>query len=57
MTRYALYLGCTVPVRGMNYEISARKVADRLGIELVDVGGFSCCGFQFQEIPIGGCHG
>ena len=27
--RFALYLGCTVPVRGMNYEIAARK----LGIE------------------------
>jgi len=35
MARYALYLGCTVPVRGMNYEMAARKVSERLGIELV----------------------
>jgi heterodisulfide reductase subunit B len=50
MTRYALYLGCTVPVRGMNYEMSARKVAGRLGIELVDVDGFSCCGFPAKPL-------
>ncbi|OQY23858.1 MAG: hypothetical protein B6I34_04195, partial [Anaerolineaceae bacterium 4572_32.1] len=50
MTRYALYLGCTVPVRGMNYEMSARKVAGRLDIELVDVDGFSCCGFPAKPL-------
>jgi len=48
--RYALYLGCTVPVRGMNYETAARKVAERLGIELVDVEGFSCCGFPVKPL-------
>lgn len=50
MARYALYLGCTVPVRGLNYEIAARKVAERLGIELVDVQGFSCCGFPAKPL-------
>jgi heterodisulfide reductase subunit B len=34
----------------MNYEMSARKVADRLGIELVDVDGFSCCGFPAKPL-------
>lgn len=48
--KYALYLGCTVPVRGMNYEMSARKVAERLDIELVDVDGFSCCGFPAKPL-------
>lgn len=48
--RYALYLGCTVPVRGMNYEMAARKVAERLGIKLVDVDGFSCCGFPARPL-------
>jgi len=43
--QYALYLGCSVPVRGMNYEMSARRVAERLDVELKDVEGFSCCGF------------
>ena len=51
--RYALYLGCTVPVRGMNYETAARKVAERLGIELVDVEGFSCCGFPAKPLDWG----
>ncbi|MFZ5916911.1 MAG: CoB--CoM heterodisulfide reductase iron-sulfur subunit B family protein [Chloroflexota bacterium] len=50
MARYALYLGCTVPVRGMNYEMAARKVAERLGIELVDVDGFGCCGFPAKPL-------
>ncbi len=50
--RYALFLGCTVPVRGMNYELSARKVADRLGIELVDIPDFSCCGFPVKSVDI-----
>ncbi len=48
--RYALYLGCTVPVRGLNYEMATRKIAKRLGIELVDVDGFSCCGFPARPV-------
>lgn len=48
--RYALYLGCSVPVRGMNYEMSARRVAERLGIELKDIDGFSCCGFPAKPL-------
>jgi heterodisulfide reductase subunit B len=50
MARFALYLGCSVPVRGMNYEMSTRQVAKRLGIELVDVDGFSCCGFPAKPL-------
>ena len=30
--KFALFLGCTVPVRALNYELSARKVADKLGM-------------------------
>lgn len=48
--RYALYLGCSVPVRGMNYEMSARRVAERLDVELTDIGGFSCCGFPARPL-------
>jgi len=47
---YALFLGCTVPVRGMNYEASARLVAERLRIRLVDIEAFSCCGFPVQSV-------
>jgi len=48
--RYALYLGCAVPVRAMNYEMSARRVAGRLDIELTDIDGFSCCGFPARPL-------
>jgi heterodisulfide reductase subunit B len=47
--RYAIFLGCTIPARSRNYELSARKVAARLGVELVDVGGFVCCGFPVKS--------
>jgi heterodisulfide reductase subunit B len=48
--RFALYLGCTVPVRAMNYEIAARRTAERLGIEFVDVDGFGCCGYPTKAL-------
>jgi heterodisulfide reductase subunit B len=48
--RFALYLGCTVPVRAMNYELSSRLTAERLGIKLVDVDGFSCCGYPAKPL-------
>jgi heterodisulfide reductase subunit B len=50
MARYALYLGCTVPVRALNYEMAARKVAERLDIALVDIDDFSCCGFPAKPL-------
>ena len=46
--KYALFLGCTIPARSRQYELSARKVAQKLGIELVDVGEFVCCGFPVK---------
>ncbi len=48
--RYALFLGCSVPTRGLNYELSARKIAEKLGIELVDIPEFSCCGFPIRSV-------
>lgn len=48
-TRYALFLGCTIPARGRNYEMSARQVAGRLGVELVDIPEFCCCGFPVKS--------
>ena len=46
--KYALFLGCTIPARARNYELSARKVAEKLGIELVDIEKFMCCGFPIK---------
>ena len=47
---YAFFLGCTVPVRSLNYELSARKVARAVGIGLVDIDGFECCGYPIRHL-------
>lgn len=47
--RYALFLGCTIPARSRNYELSARKIAGQLGIEFVDMDEFICCGFPVKS--------
>lgn len=46
---YAFFLGCTAPLREQNYEISTRKIAGRLGIDLVDL-EFTCCGFPVEAL-------
>jgi len=43
MKSYALFLGCTIPARQPNYELSARKALTKLGIKLVDLDDFTCC--------------
>ena len=50
--KYALFLGCTIPARSRNYELSARAVAHRLGIEFVDIFDFSCCGFPLKSSDV-----
>jgi len=47
---YTLFLGCTVPVRAVNYELSARKVAERLGVGLSDIANFCCCGYPIKSV-------
>jgi len=40
---YALFLGCTIPAREPSYELSVRKVFNKLGINLIDLNGATCC--------------
>jgi heterodisulfide reductase subunit B len=47
---YAIFSGCTVLGRSLNYDISTRKIAEDLDINLVDIEGFSCCGFPISSI-------
>lgn len=47
---YSLFLGCTVPARARNYELSTRRVAEALGIRLVDLDGSVCCGFPIKSV-------
>ncbi|MBN1847513.1 MAG: hypothetical protein JW932_02925 [Deltaproteobacteria bacterium] len=51
-SRYSLFLGCTIPARGRNYELSARKVAAQLGLELVDMDEYICCGFPIKSADL-----
>jgi len=46
MNRYALFLGCTTPTQVIQYELSSRWVCQNLGIELVDMDDFVCCGIN-----------
>ncbi|MHA1785353.1 MAG: CoB--CoM heterodisulfide reductase iron-sulfur subunit B family protein [Candidatus Helarchaeota archaeon] len=48
--KYAYFLGCTVPARTNQYDASARQVANKLGIELIDMEDQSCCGLNFKSI-------
>jgi len=48
--RYLLYLGCVIPYRVQSYEVSARKVAERLGIGLVEMPRFNCCGLPLDPV-------
>ena len=40
--KYALYLGCAIPIKYPGFEAATRLVCERLGIELVEL-PFSCC--------------
>ncbi len=49
MKDFALYRGCTTPVRLPSYEASVRQVLSKLGINLVDMDDANCCGSQYIE--------
>jgi len=40
--KYALYLGCSIPIKYPGFEAATRLVCEKLEIELVDL-SFSCC--------------
>ena len=48
--RYLLFLGCAIPYRVTSYEISARKVLKKLGVELVEMPEFNCCGLPLDPV-------
>jgi len=48
--KYLIFLGCAIPYRVSAYEISARKVADKLGIELQEMPEYNCCGLPIDPI-------
>ena len=48
--KYLIFLGCAVPYRVSSYEISARKVLGKLGVELVEMPEFNCCGLPLDPV-------
>lgn len=43
-------MGCAIPYRLPSYEVSARKVLNKLGVELVEMPEFNCCGFPLDPV-------
>jgi heterodisulfide reductase subunit B len=43
-TRYLYYPGCSMEATGRAYDISARALMQRLGVELVELEDWNCCG-------------
>ena len=50
MMKFALFIGCNIPARVQQYELSARAVIDKLDIETVDIRDFNCCGYPMRNL-------
>jgi heterodisulfide reductase subunit B len=48
--KYLMFLGCAIPYRVLAYEISARKILKKLGVELVEMPEFNCCGLPMDPV-------
>ncbi|MCD6353199.1 MAG: CoB--CoM heterodisulfide reductase iron-sulfur subunit B family protein [Proteobacteria bacterium] len=48
--KFALFLGCNIPARLEQYESSARGVLGKLGVGLVDIKEFNCCGYPVRNL-------
>ncbi|MDH5482470.1 MAG: CoB--CoM heterodisulfide reductase iron-sulfur subunit B family protein [Candidatus Bathyarchaeota archaeon] len=48
--KYLIFLGCAIPYRVSAYEISSRKVLQKLGVELVEMPEFNCCGLPLDPV-------
>jgi len=50
MLKYLIFLGCVIPYRIASYEISTRRVLGKLGVEVVEMPEFNCCGLPMDPI-------
>jgi len=48
--KFLIFLGCAVPYRVSAFEISSRKVLQKLGVELVEMPEFNCCGLPLDPV-------
>jgi len=44
MTKYTYYPGCTLYTKARNLDLCARKAAEKVGFELVEMPSWNCCG-------------
>jgi len=49
MKPYAFFIGCQIPARVQQYEMSARAVLEKLGVEVTDFRQFNCCGYPLRN--------
>lgn len=47
--KYTLFIGCNIPARVGQYETSARAVLEKLGVTVVDIPAFNCCGYPIRN--------
>lgn len=47
--KYTLFHGCNIPARVEQYAEATEAVCDRLGIELVEMTAFNCCGYPARN--------
>jgi heterodisulfide reductase subunit B len=45
-----MFLGCAIPYRVSAFEISARRILERLGVELQEMPEFNCCGLPLDPV-------
>jgi len=50
--RYAYYPGCSLHAGAKEYDISWRAICEVLGIELVEMENWSCCGTVHATNPM-----
>lgn len=48
--KFLIFLGCSIPYRVLGFELSSRKVLTKLGIELVEMPEFNCCGLPLDPV-------
>ena len=48
--KYAFYPGCTLQSELYGCELSIRETLPRLGVELIELTGASCCGYQTYSV-------
>jgi heterodisulfide reductase subunit B len=49
-SKYLMFLGCSIPYRVLGFELSSRKVLAKLGIDLVEMPEFNCCGLPLDPV-------